>query len=123
MWPAGAPTTCLGSALLPRPAELPWWAAKVCSIRDNVAAREDTTRLLLLGDSITQGWGEQGRPAGGLLEPWWLPLNLGVSGDQTQHLLWLLMGPGSEGDAAAIIPASQVPDPFIDAATTSPASN
>jgi len=105
--------------------ELPWWVAKVRSLHSDVAARADTTRLLLLGDSITQGWGEQGRPAlEAFLDPRWQPLNLGVSGDQTQHLLWRLMGPGSEGDAAAIIPASQVPDPFIDApATAAPAGN
>jgi len=35
--------------------ELPWWVAKVRSLHSDMAARADTTRLLLLGDSITQG--------------------------------------------------------------------
>jgi lysophospholipase L1-like esterase len=87
-------------------AELDWWVAKVRSLRSDVSARASTTKLLLVGDSITQGWGEQGLPAlQRYLEQRWAPLNLGVSGDQTQHVLWRLSG--GEGLSAA-----DIPDPF-----------
>ena len=65
-----------------------WWHARVES--DLAAARAGGHRLVLLGDSITQGWNKAGA------EVWrelWAPrktLNLGVSGDRTQHVLWRL---------------------------------
>jgi lysophospholipase L1-like esterase len=57
---------------------------------DLAAARAGGHRLVFVGDSITQGWGEAGK------DVWrevWEPrhaLNLGISGDRTQHVLWRL---------------------------------
>lgn len=50
-------------------------------------AKEGKARLVFLGDSITAGWGRQ--------EPIWTaafgkydPVNFGIGGDRTQHVLW-----------------------------------
>ena len=54
------------------------------------ALRAGGHRIAFLGDSITQGWESDGK------EPWeqtWVPrhtVNLGISGDKTQHVLWRL---------------------------------
>lgn len=56
----------------------------------NKRAKEGDVELLLIGDSITQGWEGAGR------EVWakhYTPrkaMNLGISGDRTQHVLWRL---------------------------------
>lgn len=47
----------------------------------------DQARLVLLGDSITQMWADA--EAYSELLPY-RPLNLGIGGDQTQHVLWRL---------------------------------
>ncbi|HTF89369.1 MAG TPA: GDSL-type esterase/lipase family protein [Planctomycetota bacterium] len=47
-------------------------------------------QLVFLGDSITQGWSEAGRSTWELEFIGWKPLNLGVSGDRTEHVLWRL---------------------------------
>lgn len=50
-------------------------------------AQEGTAELVFLGDSITAGWGRQ-------LEIWnkafgqYKPVNFGIGGDRTQHVLW-----------------------------------
>lgn len=57
-------------------------------------------QLALVGDSITHGWGGRPQPgaqwAGGAPELYdslfgpYQPVNLGISGDRTQHVLWRL---------------------------------
>lgn len=45
-------------------------------------------QVVFLGDSITAGWAHAGKPVwDGAIAPL-KPLNLGVAGDQTQHVLW-----------------------------------
>jgi beta-glucosidase len=64
------------------------WVARQKEL--NERAKKGGAELLFLGDSITEGW------EGGGKEVWdkrYTPrkaLNLGVSGDQTQHVLWRL---------------------------------
>jgi len=76
-----------------------WWGKRVAD--DLAAARAGGHRTVFLGDSITQGWKSNGK------EPWqetWVAkqtLNLGVSGDRTQNVLWRLDGGLSEALAAA----------------------
>jgi lysophospholipase L1-like esterase len=65
-----------------------WWQERFA--KDLAAARAGGHELVFVGDSITQGWGEAGS------ETWrelFLPrraLNLGISGDRTEHVLWRL---------------------------------
>ena len=62
------------------------------------AARDLNPRVVLIGDSITQSWGGEGRrvgaPGGAARERWLEPLgpvlNAGISGDRTQHVQWRL---------------------------------
>ena len=95
------PTTC-------RPATSPetrsqaagWgdrsWMNQFEDIRNG--ARTLDPKLVLIGDSITQGWAGPARQVGGggatarerLLDPLGPVLNAGISGDRTQHVLWRL---------------------------------
>lgn len=61
------------------------------------AVRSELAEVLLIGDSITQGWGGPGRyvaaPGGPAFDKWLRPrhaANLGMSGDRTQNVLWRL---------------------------------
>ncbi|MFG0258761.1 MAG: sulfatase-like hydrolase/transferase, partial [Phycisphaerales bacterium JB041] len=62
------------------------------------AAAEFDPRIVLIGDSITQGWAGPGRQVGGAgaaaraahLDPLGPVLNAGIAGDRTQHVLWRL---------------------------------
>jgi lysophospholipase L1-like esterase len=65
-----------------------WWVKRM---EDQLAnTRAGGNRIAFLGDSITQGWESNGK------EPWqdtWLPrhtVNIGISGDRTEHVLWRL---------------------------------
>jgi len=72
----------------PQPRTDEGWVARQKEL--NERAKKGGAELLFLGDSITEGW------EGGGKEVWekrYTPrraLNLGVSGDQTQHVLWRL---------------------------------
>ena len=72
----------------PQPRTDEGWVARQKEL--NERAKKGGAELVFLGDSITEGW------EGGGKEVWdkrYTPrkaLNLGVSGDQTQHVLWRL---------------------------------
>lgn len=74
-------------------------------------ARGLDPRVVLIGDSITQGWAGGGRDVGGggaaaratHLEPFGPLLNAGLSGDRTQHVLWRLREGMLEGAAPEAI--------------------
>jgi lysophospholipase L1-like esterase len=51
-------------------------------------AREGKAQLLFLGDSITAGWGGNGKAIWTQAFGAWEPANFGIGGDRTQHLLW-----------------------------------
>ncbi|HIE71734.1 MAG TPA: hypothetical protein EYP98_17015, partial [Planctomycetes bacterium] len=70
----------------PRPAA--WWTKRVAS--DLVLAKKGGHQLVMLGDSITQSWGASGKK---VWKEFWVErnaINIGVSGDRTQHVLWRL---------------------------------
>ena len=79
-------------------------------------------RLVLIGDSITQGWAGPSRQVGGggatarekHLDPLGPLLNAGISGDRTQHVLWRLahgMLEGAAPDAITLmIGTNNLPD-------------
>ena len=88
--------------------------ARVCSQYQPAPPYDDRSRLVLLGDSITEAWGgtSYGEPverATGaplvlqqtLAQRWVDPIVLGISGDQTQHLLWRLSHGELSGPMAA----------------------
>lgn len=81
--PAANPTP---AALVPAPRTEPWWtqrhAAKLAE------AGRASAELVLLGDSITQRWETDGADAYAALTARFRTLNLGYSGDRTQHVLW-----------------------------------
>lgn len=65
-----------------------WWQRRVDADLERV--RSGGIRTVLLGDAITQGWSNTGREA---WRRFWVPraaVNLGVSGDRTQNVLWRL---------------------------------
>ena len=67
----------------------------------NERVKQGNVDLLFIGDSITQGW-ENDPPRGG--KQVWAEfyakrnaMNLGISGDRTQHVLWRLENGNLEG--------------------------
>lgn len=84
----GLASSCLGqdnSALLPegRP-DTDWWMKMHQSFVDR--AKQKDVDLLFLGDSITQGWGDNA-----IWKRHYAPrsaANFGIGGDRTQHVLW-----------------------------------
>lgn len=73
---------------VPRRVDQPWMSLAEWQARHEAqltATERGTTRLVLVGDSITQMWAET--DAYRALASY-RPLNLGIGGDQTQHVLW-----------------------------------
>ena len=70
----------------PRPAA--WWIRRVES--DLESAKTGGHQLVMLGDSITQSWGAAGEEVWAEFWQRRHAINLGVSGDRTQHVLWRL---------------------------------
>jgi lysophospholipase L1-like esterase len=66
----------------------PWWRERHEDALER--AKEGKIDLLFIGDSITQGWETEGE---GVWQERYAPrhaVNLGFSGDRTQHVLWRL---------------------------------
>lgn len=89
-------------ATTPSSRSVDWWAprhAEKLAERDAYLAKQGSPSVVFVGDSITQGW-EKGNgqsvwkeniaPRGAM--------NLGFSGDRTEHVLWRL-GAGEAGEA------------------------
>ena len=66
----------------------PFWRSRQEKINANVAKGD--AQLLLIGDSITQGWEDKGREVWDKYYGNRHAVNLGISGDRTQHVLWRL---------------------------------
>jgi|GEM_PF-4019307 Lysophospholipase L1 and related esterases len=104
-----APATVVASAaaatpaaLVPAPRTEPWWtqrhAAKLAE------AGRASAELVLLGDSITQRWETDGTEAYAAITARFRTLNLGYSGDRTQHVLWRI----ANGELDGLRPARLV---------------
>jgi beta-glucosidase len=63
------------------------------------AAQNHKHDLLLIGDSITQGWEGAGKDVWGKHYAKRNAVNLGIGGDRTQHVLWRLDNGNIEGIA------------------------
>ncbi|MEX2286303.1 MAG: platelet-activating factor acetylhydrolase IB subunit [Planctomycetaceae bacterium] len=90
LWsPALAKETKKNSAVMPVPREGEAWTKRHEQM--NARVKEGSVDVLFIGDSITQGW-----EANGAKEVWEKfygnrrAVNLGIGGDQTQHVLWRL---------------------------------
>ena len=95
--PAGSRNTAIIPAVNPGPAL--WggydWLARHQT--DCELAQRGEAELICIGDSITHGFGGEPRLDQGAGEPvWreklerWKPINMGFSGDKTEHVLWRL---------------------------------
>lgn len=90
----------VATATTPAPRDLPWWKDRHESM--NKRAAEEKWDLVFMGDSITQGWEGAGkkvwaehygdRKAG----------NLGISGDETEHLAWRLENGNLKGQSPKV---------------------
>jgi len=65
--------------------------------RFNERVKQGDVDLLLIGDSITQGWEGNGKDAWAKHYTPRKAVNLGIGGDQTQHVLWRLQNGNIEG--------------------------
>ncbi len=82
---------------VPRDQE-PWWVERQAAVNARVA--QGNVDLLFIGDSITQGWEGAGKPVWDEFYGNRNAVNLGFSGDRTEHVLWRL----DNGNAAGIAP-------------------
>lgn len=73
---------------LPTPRGDDWWQLRHQQKLQEVAKVGQQAKLVFLGDSITHFWEDKGEQA---WQQYFVPLNainLGFSGDKTEHLLW-----------------------------------
>lgn len=74
--------------VIPVPQAESWWLIRHQDTLTRI--RQGNVDLLLIGDSITMGWETKGRRIWNAYYSQRRAVNLGFSGDQTQHVLWRL---------------------------------
>jgi lysophospholipase L1-like esterase len=92
-----APPPVQPSTVRPEPRPDQWWQERHAVVLERI--RRQPVEVLFIGDSITQGWEGEGRA---IWERRFAPrhaVNLGFSGDRTQHVLWRLQNGEIEGIA------------------------
>jgi beta-glucosidase len=74
--------------MVPVPQTASWWTAR----HEDALARihQGNVELLLIGDSITEGWDDKGRHIWDTYYGRRRAVNLGFSADRTEHVLWRL---------------------------------
>ncbi|MDP6962607.1 MAG: GDSL-type esterase/lipase family protein [Planctomycetota bacterium] len=90
--------------ITPVPREHAWWQQRHELINERAQQSNSDCNLIFIGDSITQAWENAGAP---IWEKHFEPhgaLNLGISGDRTQHVLWRLQN----GNLDSITPSLAV---------------
>jgi beta-glucosidase len=65
-----------------------WWGSRF--VANITQIEKGNIDLLMIGDSITHGWENAGKKTWEKYYAERKPINLGFSGDQTQHVLWRL---------------------------------
>ncbi len=75
-------------AEMPAPQREAWWTER--HERTISRIRQGQVDLLFIGDSITQGWEEDGRPLWDRYYAGRRAVNLGYNSDQTENVLWRL---------------------------------
>jgi len=86
------------AAVVPVPQTESWWTTQ--HQHTLVRLRQGNVDLLLIGDSITQGWADEGRRIWDAYYGRRRAVNLGFKGDGTEHVLWRL----DHGEIDAIDP-------------------
>ncbi len=81
----------------PAPQRDTWWTER--HDRTVSRIRQGQVDLLFIGDSITQGWEEDGRPVWDRYYAGRRAVNLGYNSDQTENVLWRLQHGELEGIA------------------------
>ena len=76
------------AAVAPIPQTDAWWMTQ----HEHALARirQGNIDLVMIGDSITQGWGNEGRRVWDTYYGHRRAVNLGFNGDRTEHVLWRL---------------------------------
>ena len=72
-----------------------WWGPRHDAVNERL--KQGNVDLLFIGDSITQGWEKAGKE---IWNTYYAPrnaVNMGFSGDRTQHVLWRLDNSNLEG--------------------------
>lgn len=75
-------------AVVPVPQTADWWMPQ--HERNVARVRQGTVDLLMIGDSITQGWSDEGRRVWDRYYAHRRAVNLGFNSDRTEHVLWRL---------------------------------
>ena len=78
------------SAVEPAPRNDDWWKQRHGGFNTNVAALGAKSKVVFIGDSITQGWEGEGKAVWARYYAHRDAINLGIGGDRTQHVLWRL---------------------------------
>jgi beta-glucosidase len=81
-------------AVVPVPRDAKW---KQRHDKINARIKQGNVDLLIIGDSITQGWEGNGKEVWKQFYDKRNAVNLGISGDQTQHVLWRLENGNIDG--------------------------
>lgn len=76
------------TAVTPDPQTKSWWTTRHEQTLARI--RRGEVDLLMIGDSITQGWSDEGRHVWDTYYGHRLAVNLGFNGDCTEHVLWRL---------------------------------
>lgn len=69
-----------------------WWSARHALLTKNLA--ETPCNLLFIGDSITHQWESSGKNVWNKAFSAYSPVNFGIGGDKTQHVLWRINDSG-----------------------------
>lgn len=83
------------SATKPEPRKDDWWQERHAQMNERV--KQGNADLLFIGDSITHGWEGEGAPVWEQYYAARNAVNLGIGGDQTQHVLWRLENGNIDG--------------------------
>jgi len=84
----GCTSTKTHSAVTPVPREGKGWMERHESF--NQRAQQGNVELIFIGDSITHGWENKGKDVWAKYYNHRKAMNLGISGDRTEHVLWRL---------------------------------
>jgi lysophospholipase L1-like esterase len=88
------------SAVYPVPRDKPSWGLRQEAM--NTRVQEGNVGLLWIGDSIAEGWEEDGKAVWDRYYAHRDAVNLGISGDRTEHVLWRLDNSRLEGLSPAL---------------------